>query len=193
MRASLDQEREWGALMRQAQEGDKRAYARLLSEVSPLLRAIALHKRCPPDLAEDIVQDTLLSVHTARQTYDPERAFMPWLMAIFSHRLIDRLRRDYRLRANEIAFDPWHVTFQSLPAKEEGNARQAARDVADALAQLPAGQRRALELMKLQGLSLKEASALTGRSVPTLKITVHRAMTRLRKYLAQKEDGHADR
>ncbi|MBI5121042.1 MAG: sigma-70 family RNA polymerase sigma factor [Rhodospirillales bacterium] len=189
MRAGPDQDREWGALMRQAQQGDGKAYARLLREISPLLRATALHKRCPPDLAEDVVQETLLSLHQARHTYDPGRDFLPWLMAIFRHRFLDRLRAEYRRGANEVTQDPQHETFLSHPANEQVEAREAAGELAAALAILSPGQRRALELMKLEGLSLKEASALTGAGIPTLKVTVHRAMTRLRQHFEGVKDN----
>ncbi|TAN50651.1 MAG: sigma-70 family RNA polymerase sigma factor [Rhodospirillales bacterium] len=193
MRATQDQDRDWGALMQLAQRGDEKAYARLLQEIVPLLRAAALYRRCPMDMAEDLVQDTLLSVHAARQTFDPERGFLPWLMAIFRHRFMDRLRSNYRQAKNEIVTDPQSETFLSVPANGESEALEHADELARALAILSPNQRRALELMKLQGLSLKEASALTGSSIPTLKVTVHRAMQKLKGHLAGKGVGHADR
>src|SRR3546814_9058394 len=66
-------------LMRSAQDGDRTAYARLLGEVSPLLRQIVRRRYCflqPSDI-EDIVQEILLSLHVARATYDPQRPFLP--------------------------------------------------------------------------------------------------------------------
>lgn len=51
------------------------------------------------------------------------------------------------------------------------------------MAELPNGQREALELMKIQGLSLQEASAVTGKSVTSLKVSVHRAVKAMRKML----------
>jgi RNA polymerase sigma-70 factor (ECF subfamily) len=52
-----------------------------------------------------------------------------------------------------------------------------------ALGVLPAGQREAIEMLKLQEMSLKEASAATGMSVGALKVATHRAMNALRKLL----------
>jgi RNA polymerase sigma-70 factor (ECF subfamily) len=54
------------------------------------------------------------------------------------------------------------------------------------MAALPPGQRQALELMKLQEMSLKEAAAATGMTVGALKVSVHRAMATLRKVLGAK-------
>jgi RNA polymerase sigma-70 factor (ECF subfamily) len=192
MNAGANHEKEWSALMRQAQRGDAIAYAQLLREVTPLLRRIAFHKRCPPDMVEDVIQDALLSLHAARHTYDPDRDFLPWLMAIFRHRLLDRFRQESRRGANEVSLDPMHETYLGAPAKDEERAREAAGDLTGALALLSPNQRRALELMKIEGLSLKEASAATGSSIPTLKVTVHRAMTRLRKILVQRNADHAN-
>jgi len=53
------------------------------------------------------------------------------------------------------------------------------------LARLTDGQREAVELLKLQGLSLSEASAITGKSVAALKINVHRGLKTLRKMMAK--------
>jgi RNA polymerase sigma-70 factor (ECF subfamily) len=55
-----------------------------------------------------------------------------------------------------------------------------------AMALLPEGQREAIELMKLQGLSLQEAAERTGKSVPALKVTVHRAIKAMRAALERK-------
>jgi RNA polymerase sigma-70 factor (ECF subfamily) len=52
-----------------------------------------------------------------------------------------------------------------------------------AIQSLPTGQRQAIEWLKLQELSLKEASAASGQSVGALKVATHRAMVALRKTL----------
>ena len=48
------------------------------------------------------------------------------------------------------------------------------------------GQREAIELTKVQGLSLKEASAVTGKSVASLKVNIHRAVKALRRSITTK-------
>lgn len=58
--------------------------------------------------------------------------------------------------------------------------------IRDALAKLTRGQREAIELLKVRGLSLEEASALAGRSVSALKINVHRAIRALRRSMTIK-------
>ena len=57
-------------------------------------------------------------------------------------------------------------------------------EIAEALDRLPPGQREAVRLTKIEGLSLKEASAASGMSVAALKIATHRAIQRLRRFFS---------
>jgi DNA-directed RNA polymerase specialized sigma24 family protein len=52
-----------------------------------------------------------------------------------------------------------------------------------AIGRLPHGQRRAVEMLKLREMSLKEAASASGMSVAALKVAVHRGMNTLRKAL----------
>jgi RNA polymerase sigma-70 factor (ECF subfamily) len=77
-----------------------------------------------------------------------------------------------------------------MPETFSGDDSKSFEEVSDdqavvqaALMSLPAGQRQAIELMKLQGLSLHEASVQTGKSIASLKVTVHRAMKAMRQAL----------
>jgi RNA polymerase sigma-70 factor (ECF subfamily) len=174
--ARLEREERWRELMRAAQDGDNAAYAALLSEILPVLRrSVAYRWPNAPDV-EDIVQEVLLSVHTVRHTYDPARPFMPWLMTIAIRRTIDAARRRTARSANETTVDVLPEAFSGEPAKNEQETSDDQEVIRRALAQLPDGQREAVELMKVQGLSLQEASAVTGKSVASLKVSVHRAL-----------------
>jgi RNA polymerase sigma-70 factor (ECF subfamily) len=176
----------WCALMRAAQDGDGAAYTLLLSELLPVLRR-AVHRkwRSPQDI-EDIVQDILLSLHAVRQTYDPGRPFMPWLMTITSRRIADAARKVYARSVNETTVDVMPETFAGRETNKEQEVVDDREVVNWAMSMLPAGQREAIELMKLKGLSLQEASAATGKSVASLKVTVHRAVKAMRAKLSRK-------
>src|SRR5262249_51692343 len=71
-------------LMKTAQAGDTEAYTQLLQEVTVRLRRIVRRYRSflTDEDIEDLVQEILLSLHSVRATYDPQRPFMPWLLAI---------------------------------------------------------------------------------------------------------------
>jgi RNA polymerase sigma-70 factor (ECF subfamily) len=53
-----------------------------------------------------------------------------------------------------------------------------------AIANLPRGQRDAIEMLKLREMSLKEAASASGMSVAALKVAVHRGMKTLRKTMS---------
>ncbi|WP_290997473.1 sigma-70 family RNA polymerase sigma factor [Hyphomicrobium sp.] len=183
-RAGSDtREERWRNLMRAAQDGDQSAYSILLSEMLPILRAVVGKRWRNRQDIEDIVQDVLLSVHSVRQTYDPARPFLPWLMTISARRIADAARRVHARSTKETTVEIMPETFAGDETKSFEQVSDDQELVRAALMALPAGQRQAIELMKLQGLSLQEASKQTGKSVASLKVTVHRAMKAMRQAL----------
>lgn len=179
-------EGEWEAWMAAAQAGDARAYDRLLRAALPLLRAIARRRIQNAAEAEDAVQDALLTIHTLRHTYEPERPIRPWLVAICERRAIDRLRRHGRRGGRETPIDDFRETLASSGANQ-GEARVASAELRAAVAELSEAQRTALGLAKLEDLPLAEASARSGMSVGALKVATHRAMKALRKRLGAED------
>jgi RNA polymerase sigma-70 factor (ECF subfamily) len=172
----------WSALMAAAQAGDRIAYRVLLLAATPYVRAAAARVFRRPADVEDTVQDVLTTLHATRRMFDPARPFRPWLAGITRHRIADRLRRDLRRQRRELPFDPAHEGFaDDLP--NQGEAAADEQTLRAALATLPLGQRQAIELMKLQEMSLQEAAAATGLSVAALKVATHRAIKRLRQLL----------
>jgi RNA polymerase sigma-70 factor (ECF subfamily) len=173
--------------MARAQDGDSGAYRRLLEEITPYLRSLAASRHRDPSDAEDAVQEILLTIHAVRQTYDPARPFRPWLVTIANRRLVDRLRRQGRLRSRETTLTSDHETFPARQANldEEVSDR---RELRTALDNLPAGQRQAIRLLKLKEMSLKDAAAATGLSVTALKGATHRALKNLRRMLSYRSE-----
>jgi len=185
--ADGDGEGGWSALMAAAQDGDRCAYERLLREIVPFLRGVARRRLRGEADVEDAVQDTLLTIHQIRHTYDPSRPIRPWLGAIAERRALDRVRSVSRRAGREEELtDLHHETLQGS-STNEGERRLQARDVRAAVADLPPAQRRAIELLKLQGLSLAEASVRTGQSVTSLKVATHRAVLALRRRIGGDE------
>jgi len=156
-----------------------------LREVAPLLRRVIRRRRSflqPQDI-EDLVQDILLSVHAVRATYDPERPFLPWLLGIVQNRLAYGARRYWRRSAHEVLVDAAPVTFPDEGANIDIEVYRDPKALKEAIEDLPPGERDAIEMLKLREMSLKEASAASGKSIGALKVSVHRAMASLRKAL----------
>jgi RNA polymerase sigma-70 factor (ECF subfamily) len=107
-------------------------------------------------------------------------------LVIVRNRLVDGARRYARTSGREVQIDEDDVTFfepaTNLDIEELGDA-EALRDAVRAL---PDGQREAIQLLKLEELSLKEAAEVSGTSVGALKVATHRAMATLRRTLGTK-------
>lgn len=174
-----------GLLLTAAQEGDRSSYAAFLRAAVPLIRAVGRGKLVRPADLEDFVQDTLLAVHQALPTFQPGRPVGPWLGTIARNRLSDALRRTYRRRAVETEFDEGLADTVAQPEAE----KPPSIALGPLLSQLPERQRVAIDMLKVQGMSLKEASDASGVSVGALKVAVHRGIAGLRQLL-RKEDDH---
>ncbi|HST73774.1 MAG TPA: sigma-70 family RNA polymerase sigma factor [Acetobacteraceae bacterium] len=168
--------------MQAAQEGDAVAYRQLLRDCVPVIARTVRGLGLPPDRVEDVVQETLLTIHRARATYDPARPFLPWLRAIARRRAIDAARLTGRQGAREVHDPEAYEGYASDgdAASEAIERQDRARLVGEAVAALPAGQRQAVEHLALADRSLDEAAALTGRSKGALKVNLHRALKALR-------------
>src|SRR5262249_40693316 len=103
-------------LMRRAQDGDRRAYETLLIEVMALVRGFARRRLSQADWQDEVTQETLLSIHRDRHTYDPQRPFLPWMYAIARHRLLEFVERQRRRCRNEIPGQGLEEVSQALIA-----------------------------------------------------------------------------
>jgi RNA polymerase sigma factor (sigma-70 family) len=176
---------ELGRLMQAAQTGDADAYRELLRAITPRIRQIISRQRgfAGTEAVEDLVQDVLLSMHSVRATYDPQRPFIPWLLAILRNRLVDGARRYGRTAAHEVHVADLDVTFWKTGTNPGRATYRDPEVLRHAIQSLPAGQRQAIELLKLEEMSLKDASAASGQSIGGLKVATHRAMAALRRAL----------
>jgi RNA polymerase sigma-70 factor (ECF subfamily) len=178
----------WSRMMAAAQAGDRRAYEDLLRECLPLLRAICRARLRDATEAEDAVQDTLLTIHRARDSYNAARPFRPWLVAIADRRALDRVRSRGRRGAREVPMDATgEIASEDRGAEAGLDAQRAAARLHDAVASLPTAQRTALGLTKIEDLSLAEASRRSGMSVGALKVATHRAVAALRRRFGAEE------
>jgi RNA polymerase sigma-70 factor (ECF subfamily) len=159
-----------------AQAGDEAAYREALRHIAQRLRSY-LRRRMQslPDDLEDLVQETLLALHLQRGTWDPALPVSAWMLAIARHKLVDLWRRRGRQEALHDPLDGVDEALLALPESEP----TARRDLDALLAGLPAAQRQAILLTKIDGLSVAEASLRTGASESAIKVQVHRGLKRL--------------
>jgi RNA polymerase sigma-70 factor (ECF subfamily) len=170
------------ALMIAGLAGDKAAYRGLLDTLARELRRYYTRRLAGIDApaAEDLVQETLIALHTRRATYDTSAPFTPWLFAIARYKLADHLRRR-RLRVTA-------PLDESFPAEDENEAAMARRDLDRLLESLPAPTRELIRQVKIDGLTTAEVAGKTGRSEVAVRVGLHRALKSL-GLRARGEDG----
>jgi len=173
------------AWMTAAQAGDQAAYGALLRDCVGVIEKVARRQGVPADRVDDVVQDTLLTIHRARQTYDPTRSFTAWLAVLAERRAVDLLRKTGRLGVREvhapIAYESHADESAAVPGPTFG--AEVSQRLGEAVADLPLRQREAVQLLVLQERSLAETAAATGRSKGSLKVNLHRALKSLRARL----------
>jgi RNA polymerase sigma-70 factor (ECF subfamily) len=168
---------ELAALLALAQQGDARAYERFLLGACRVLRPFLARRLREPDLAEDVLQDTLLAIHRARHTHSPGRPVGPWLYVICQHRIADFHRQRRRMARVQVAdVEP------PAPVGDHATTQPAAVAL-DVLGRLPGKQRRVIELLKLRDLSVREVADHIGMSESAVKVTAFRGYQAMRKMM----------
>ncbi len=156
--------------------GDAVAYQQFLKALSAHLRAFFRRRMSQlPDDLEDLVQESLLAVHSNRHTYRLEQPLTSWVHTIARYKLIDFLRARSR---REALNDPLDDDLQVF-AESDTEPAEARHDLARLLQSLPQRQRRALVMTKLEGASVAEAALATGMSEASVKVGVHRSLKAL--------------
>ena len=175
----------WQRLMLAAQGGDQRCYAIFLREAAIFVRVIVRRFHSDTTAIEDVVQETLVSVHRVRHTYEPGRPVEPWVAAIARARAIDALRARKRRAAFEQAM-PADLADVAAPVEDKVALEP---QIIVALEALPASQQAAVRMVKLEDMSLAEAAQASGQSVSAVKSLLHRAMTAMRASLRGNSDA----
>jgi RNA polymerase sigma-70 factor (ECF subfamily) len=155
--------------MERALDGDKPAYRMVLDESRRWL-ILYYRRRVPPQMIDDLVQETLVSVHHKRQTFDPSRPYLPWLAAIARYRWVDALRR---MRETD------ELQPEAVAVEEEESAVIARLSIGRLLSFLPLGQANAIVLTRIEGRSVAEAAKICGQSENLVKVNVHRGLRKL--------------
>lgn len=173
-------------LMIRGLEGDEAAHTALLSEPSRLLRSYYGKRlsRDPADI-EDLIQETLIAVHTRRESYDRDRPFTAWAFTTARYKMIDAMRRRGERvsvpidEANELFSDD---TFEAIAARV---------DLEHLMDGLTEGQRQSIRGVKVDGLSVVEVAKKTGLSPSNVKVSIHRGLKSLINR-AKGDDSDAD-
>lgn len=161
-------------LMMLYQSGETAAFALLFERHGGRVLGY-LQKKAAPETARELLQETFLKLHRARQQYSAQYPFLPWLFTIARNALVDHARlQESRIAAEsggevEVAIDP-----TALAGDAESEAQAALR-------MLPEPQRRALELRYLKEWSFEQIAADLRTSPTNARQLVSRGLRYLRR------------
>lgn len=166
-------------VMSQIAAGETAALRRLYDQLGPRVRAVATRTLGSASDADDVVQETFVEIWHRAHTFDPTRgSIVSWVTMLGHRRAIDRLRRRGTRPSAATTVETADAASADSP-HETAAQRQARARIAAALAELPAEQRQAIELMYFEGMSQSEAAEHLGAALGTFKSRVRAAMGRL--------------
>ena len=150
-------------------------------DVIAQLRAFVRRRIADPDRAEDLVGDILLRIHRNLGTVDDRERLARWVSRVARNAVVDEYRRTGRGREQLVA------TPDDVAGAEPDDAGEVLDELAHCLrpllAGLPAEQRRAVEMIDLDGLPQAEAARREGVSLSGMKSRVQRGRRRLAQLL----------
>jgi len=167
--------------------GDDRAFADVYCFLAPRLLSSLSRRTRDRVRAEDLLQRTFMHIHRSRETFIPGSDVLRWAYSISRRLTIDELRRQSRDPVEHAAPEPDSCSSMGL-ADGELAARETAARLQRALRSLPETQRKAFELVRLDGLSHDQAAAVLGITVCAVKLRAHRAYEALRSALPDREE-----
>lgn len=172
-----DQQAELTRLFCLGRSGDGSCYRQFLTEVAHLLRRKIRHCVAESDV-EDVLQETLISIHKASHTFDGDRPLMPWLYAIATFRINDYLQRHYTHTQNETDIAEFADSFVA-PSSDDGVESEAL----SWLANLSERNQAIFKLVFIDGYTMKEAAKAFDMKESAVKVMIHRQIKHIRQQM----------
>lgn len=159
-------------------------FKRELLATLPNLRAFAISLCGRHDVADDLVQDTILKAWAKQESFEPGTNMKAWLFTILRNQFFSQMRKSGReLQDTDGAF----TSRLSVHPAQVGQLDL--EDCKSALAKLPEDQREAILLVGASGFSYEEAAEVCGCAIGTIKSRASRARNRLQELMSV-EDYH---
>jgi RNA polymerase sigma-70 factor (ECF subfamily) len=170
------------ALVERARAGDRAALEQLLEEIAPLVHRFGLRMCRHAADAEDVLQDTLLSVADHLQEFQGRASLASWVFML-ARTACARRRRGLKNQPHLPAEAADESASLERSPEQAVDQKQLRAALDRALAGLSDEQREVLLLRDMEGLSAPEVAESLGLSVEAVKSRLHRARARLREAL----------
>lgn len=163
-------------------QGDARAFEVVFDRHADAAFSLAYRMCGRRSTAEDVVQEAFLSLWRSGARYDPSRGSVrSWILGVVRNRSVDLFRRDVVRTARDVNADD---AVQRLPAVDdvagEAERREDAGQIRRALRELPADQRRVIELAYFGGFTHSQIAELLALPAGTVKGRMRLGLTKLR-------------
>jgi RNA polymerase sigma-70 factor (ECF subfamily) len=170
--------------------GDAGSFEPLVEKYSPRIFATARRYARRESEVEDIVQEVWLKAFEKLNSFRGEAPFEHWLMRVAIRTCYDSLRAHQRNRETTFSEltepeEDWLDRFVSQPDAADENAEAARQLVERVLKKLSPPAVLVITLQEIEGRSVKEIAALTGWSVPLVKVRAFRARAEMRRVLSK--------
>jgi len=169
--------------------GDDAAFSELYELIAPRLHGYLLRQTHDAARADDLLQQTMLQLHSHRAGFLKGGEVFPWAFAIARRLLINSYRRRKREDSGKRKAS-FGVEAEGPSSTDEVlHSKRMIRTIETELSRLPEAQRVAIELVKKEGLSLREVAEVLGTTSGAIKSRVHRGYEMLRAALGDRFDG----
>jgi RNA polymerase sigma-70 factor (ECF subfamily) len=169
-------------LLRVASARDRTAFAVIFDHFAPRVKSFMMRKGASAEVAEDLVQETMIAVWSKAALYTPERgAASTWIFTIARNLRIDRLRRESSAYFTDL--EDFDAPSDDVPGDEALNRNQEDSQVARALAQIPPEQRELLILSYVEDVPQSMIAQRLNLPLGTVKSRMRLAYRRMRKLL----------
>ena len=171
-------------------QGDSASFEPLVQKYSPRVFATARRYARRESEVEDIAQEVWLKAFDKLKSYRGEAPFEHWLMRLTVRTCYDFLRGHQRSRESTFsdlteAEDDWLERFRAQPETASEDAEAAKLLVERVMEKLSPQARLIITLLEIEDRSVKEIAALTGWSVPLVKVRAFRARAEMRKIVSR--------
>ena len=158
-------------------EKSEAAFARVFYHFAPRVKAFLIKSGADVGLAEECVQEVMVTVWHKAHLFDPTRASAStWIFTIARNKKIDALRKQLRPTPNDLGWGPEHEPDQ----EEMVGLQQETEKLGEAIANLPDKQRMLVERAYFEEMSHNEIAEATGLPLGTIKSRIRLALERLR-------------
>jgi RNA polymerase sigma-70 factor (ECF subfamily) len=159
---------------------DKAAFGQLFDHFAPRLKGFVMRSGATPALAEEVVQDVMLTIWRKAAQFDPHKAdASAWIYQIARNRHIDFVRKESRPVPDELKGE----ADSAQDASQIVALEQEARHLKQAISELPPDQKDMIEKAFIGDLSHQQISSETGLPLGTVKSRIRLGLGRLRKEL----------